>query len=55
MPGERAKNGLSLAHLVPLSAPARELLRVRLPADQGEAQRVLAKTRITGALALHCL
>ena len=37
IPGERTKNGA--AHIVPLSAPARDLLRALLPDDAKERQR----------------
>jgi integrase len=50
MPGERTKNGA--AHMVPLSAPARDLLRSLLPDDANEAERALADRRASGALAL---
>jgi integrase len=50
MPGERTKNGA--AHVVPLSAPARDLLKALLPGDANEAKRVLAERRAVGALVL---
>ena len=50
LPGERTKNGA--AHMVPLSEPARDLLRALLPKDGKEAKRVLNDWRATGALAL---
>jgi integrase len=50
LPGARTKNGVS--HTVPLSAPARDLLRALLPTDAKEAKRVLNDWRASGALAL---
>jgi integrase len=50
LPGERTKNGVT--HIVPLSAPVRELLRSLLPKDEIEAKRVLAGRRAKGELAL---
>jgi integrase len=50
LPGERTKNGE--AHMVPLSAPARDLLRALLPNDAKEAKRALNHLRTAGALAL---
>ena len=50
MPGERTKNGE--AHTVPLSAPARGLLRALLPADADDARRTFADLSNAGALAL---
>jgi len=50
MPGERTKNGAS--HVVPLSAPARDLLRRMLPEDGKEAKRVIEERRAAGALVL---
>lgn len=50
LPGERTKNGE--AHMVPLSAPVRDLLKVSLPNDANEAKRALNDWRGTGALAL---
>jgi hypothetical protein len=44
LPGERTKNGA--AHTVPLSAPARDLLRALLPDDERgkqDAQQVDAR------------
>jgi integrase len=49
MPGERTKNGV--AHVVPLSAPARNLLNELLPNDANEAKRVLVELRAAGTLA----
>ena len=50
LPGERTKNGA--AHMVPLSAPARDLLRALLPDDANEAKHVLKDRRAAGALTL---
>jgi integrase len=50
LPGERTKNGVT--HIVPLSAPARDLLRSLLPAVEIEAERVLAERRAKSGLAL---
>jgi integrase len=50
MPGERTKNGA--AHVVPLSAPVRDLLRETLPSNGSEAKRAIAERRAAGALAL---
>ena len=50
LPGERTKNGA--AHTVPLSTPARDLLRALLPDDMNKAKRVLNDRRATAALAL---
>ena len=50
LPGERTKNGA--AHTVPLSEPARDLLKALLPEDANEAKRVLSDRRATGALVL---
>jgi integrase len=50
LPGERTKNGVT--HIVPLSAPARDLLRSLLPADEIEAERALAERRAKSELAL---
>jgi integrase len=50
MPGERTKNGV--AHLVPLSAPARDLLRALLSEDQGEARRQVEDRRAKAMLVL---
>jgi integrase len=49
MPGERTKNGAP--HMVPLSAPARDLLRALLPED-GDARREIEGRRTKGMLAL---
>jgi integrase len=50
LPGERTKNGE--AHMVPLSAPARDLLKALLPNDANKAKRVLNDQRATSVLAL---
>jgi integrase len=50
LPSERTKNGV--AHTVPLSVPARDLLRALLPSDANAAKRVLNDLRATGALVL---
>jgi hypothetical protein len=50
LPGERTKNGA--AHMVPLSAPACELLRSLLPDNTKGAARALAERRASGVLAL---
>jgi integrase len=50
VPGERTKNGAT--HVVPMSAPARDLLRSFLPDGPSEAKRVLAERRASSALAL---
>jgi integrase len=50
LPGERTKNGA--AHVVPLSAPARDLLKALLPGDANEAKRALAERRAAGTLVL---
>jgi integrase len=42
LPGERTKNGV--AHVVPLSAPASNLLRGLLPNDANEAKQAIAWT-----------
>jgi len=41
--GERTKNGV--AHIVPLNAPAQDLIRSLLPEDELEAKQVLAERR----------
>jgi integrase len=48
--GERTKNGIT--HIVPLSAPARDLLRSLLPGSETEGERILAERRAKGELAL---
>lgn len=50
LPGERTKNGA--AHMVPLSAPACDLLRKLLPDDANEAKRIMATWRTAGVLTL---
>jgi integrase len=50
LPGERTKNGA--AHMVPLSAPARDLLKTLLPEDENDANRVVREWRTSGALVL---
>jgi integrase len=50
MPSERTKNGAP--HRVPLSAPARDLLRALLPQHEGDARRAIEDRRAQGALAL---
>jgi integrase len=50
MPGERTKN--CVAHVVLLSAPARDLLNQLLLDDANGAKRVLAERRAAGALAI---
>jgi hypothetical protein len=47
MPGER-----TVAHVVRLSAPARDVLNERLPDECDEAKRVLVELRAAGTLAL---
>jgi integrase len=50
VPGERTKNGVT--NIVPLSAVARNLLRLLLPEDKIEAERALAERRAKGELVL---
>jgi integrase len=50
IPAQRAKNGVP--HIVPLSNPARDLLRRLLPDDDAEARRVLRERKAAGALVL---
>jgi integrase len=50
IPGARTKNGTP--HIVPLSAPAREIVRKLLPEDHKEAQRELAARQNASALIL---
>jgi integrase len=50
MAGERTKNGA--VHMVPLSAPARNLIKGLLPDDANGAERILNEKRATGALVL---
>jgi integrase len=48
--GERTKNGV--VHMVPLSAPASDLIKGLLPDDANEAKPVLNEKRAAGALVL---
>jgi integrase len=50
MPSERTKNGT--AHMVPLSAPARNLVRALLPDDSNGAKRAPAERRSSTTLVL---
>jgi integrase len=50
IPRERTKNGV--VHMVPLSAPVRDLLWALLPDDANEAKRILTDRRASAALAL---
>src|SRR5262249_14594094 len=50
LPGKRTKNGA--AHMVPLSAPTRDLLRGLLPGDEKKAKHVIQERRAAGALAV---
>jgi integrase len=50
MPGERTKNGAP--HMVPLSAPVRDLLRALLPESDADARRAIEDRRTKGLLAL---
>ncbi len=50
LPGERTKNGV--VHVVPLSAPARDLLAALLPDHPAEARRALAEHLADSALTL---
>jgi integrase len=50
IPGERTKN--SIVHVVPLSDPARELIRATLPADADTAEHVMRVRRASNALVL---
>ena len=50
LPGDRTKNGA--VHMVPLSAPARDLLKALLPEDANDAERPLNDHRAAGDLAL---
>jgi integrase len=49
MPGERTKNGI--VHVVPLSAPASDLVRASLSDTEDEAKRTIVERRATMALA----
>ncbi|MGH7014157.1 MAG: tyrosine-type recombinase/integrase [Stellaceae bacterium] len=48
IPGARTKNGET--HIVPLSDPAREIIRRLLPEDAAEAKRAMEQRRTQGAL-----
>ena len=50
MPSERTKNGA--VHAVPLSDPARTVVRTMLAKDAKEAKRALTDLRVAGALIL---
>jgi integrase len=50
MPGERTKNGTT--HMVPLSEPARDLIRALLHADAATVKQAIAERRTAGALVL---
>lgn len=50
MPGERTKNGAP--HMVPLSTPARDLLRALLPEHEVDARREIEDRRAKGILAM---
>jgi len=50
IPGERTKNGE--VHVVPLSAPARDLIRATLPKDADAAKRVMREQRASNDLVL---
>jgi integrase len=50
VPGERTKNGAP--NMVPLSTPARDLLRALLPESDGDARRAIENRRAKGLLAL---
>jgi integrase len=50
MPGERTKNGV--AHMVPLSAPAHDLVGASLSDAANEAKRAIADRRASAALTL---
>jgi integrase len=50
MPGERTKNGA--LHMVPLSTPARDLLRALLLEHEGDARREIEDRRAKGMLVL---
>jgi integrase len=47
---ERTKNGL--VHVVPLSEPARDLVRATLPKDEKEALRIMGERHASNALVL---
>jgi integrase len=50
LPGERTKNGE--AHMVPLSALARDLLKALLSEDANEAKQIACERRASGALVM---
>jgi integrase len=50
MPGERTKNGAP--HMVPLSAPARDLLEASLPGHEGDTSRAIEGRRAKETLVL---
>jgi integrase len=50
LPDVRTKNGV--VHMVPLSAPVRNLIEELLPEDTKEAKRIIVDGRTTGALLL---
>jgi integrase len=50
LPGARTKNGAM--HMVPLSAPARDLLKALLPESANEARRIVRERRASGAFML---
>ena len=50
LPGERTKNGAP--HVVPLSGPARDLLRGLLPKHEGDSRHAIEAQRAKGALVL---
>jgi integrase len=50
LPGKRTKN--HIVHTVPLSTPARQILRALLPCDANGAKRVLRERRSSGSLVL---
>jgi integrase len=50
MPGERTKNGI--VHVVPLSEPARDLIRAMLPDHAKAAKQALAERRTAAVLAM---
>src|SRR5262249_13861328 len=50
IPPERTKNGL--VHVVPLSEPARALIRATLPEDANEAERAMRERRASNVLVL---
>jgi integrase len=50
MPGERTKNGAP--HMVPLSDPARDILRALLPEQKGDVRRAIEERHAHGFLVL---